>query len=90
MLYQSEMNYQHVSILEGVQLNYLISMKTIWFSRFFQGLIRRTTGRKEIPRGLRIPKSHNEGDWKTRDSKRAAYPKILEKPVVIVGFLKVA
>ena len=60
------------------------------------------TRRQEIPRGLHLRKcfknhmfflifwgSHDEGDCKTRDSKRAAYPKILKKPLVFLGFLKV-
>ena len=63
----------------------------------------RATRRQEIPRGLHVPKSfknlwfflvfwrsHDEGDSKTRDSKRAAYPKILKKNNrFFLGFLKV-
>ena len=61
----------------------------------------RATRRQEIPRGLHIRKcfknncfflvfggSHDEGDCKTRDSKRAAYSKILQKPFVFFRFFE--
>ena len=78
------------------------SFKNNTCSCFFESHMMRATRRHDIPRGLHIPKSlknhwffhvfwrsHDKDDAKTRDSKKAAYPKMLQKPLVFLGFLKV-